>query len=272
MSRKPVVSGQFYPADARGLRSTIKSCTPEVEGRERVLGALCPHAGYAFCGSVAGRLFARIEVPDTVLLLNPSHSYDRPAFALWTGGNWLTPLGEVALHEALTSALADLPPVTADDRPHLPEHSGEVVLPFLQYHNPQVRIAVICVTASADLAALKGLGVSLADVLARCGEEDALIVASSDMSHESGSRALDVVDRNDPLAIAQMEELSPDGLYRVCRQEGITMCGVLSAVAMMAATGARGGRQGALVARATSADSPLGSGSYVVGYAGMVFR
>lgn len=162
--------------------------------------------------------------------------------------------------------------MTADDRPHLPEHSAEVVLPFIQYHNPAARIAVICVTASASLDALRRLGASLADVIRQSGEPDALVVASSDMSHESGGRALDVVNRNDPLAIAQMEALSPEGLYTVCRQESITMCGVLPAVAMMSAVAARGGNRGILAARATSADSPLGTGSYVVGYAGMLFE
>jgi AmmeMemoRadiSam system protein B len=50
------------------------------------------------------------------------------------------------------------------------------------------------------------------------------------------------------------------------------MCGVLPAVAMLAAVAARGGTEGILVSRATSADSPQGGGSYVVGYAGMIFR
>jgi AmmeMemoRadiSam system protein B len=73
------------------------------------------------------------------------------------------------------------------------------------------------------------------------------------------------------MAIAAMEKLDPDGLFRVCSTEGITMCGVLPATAMMASVAARGGSRGELISRATSADSPYGRGSYVVGYAGMVF-
>ncbi len=272
MPRKAVVDGQFYPADPARLRSAIESYTPSVQEKDSALAVLCPHAGYPFSGPTAGKVFAHVRVPGTVLLLNPSHSYDRPAFALWTGGDWETPLGDVALDEPLTGALAGLPLVTSDDRPHIPEHSGEVVLPFLQYHNPQTRIAVICVTASAHLGALKELGAALAEVLTRTGKADALIVASSDMSHESGFGALDVVNRHDPMAIAQMEALSADGLYRTCRETPITMCGVLPAVVMMSAVAARGGSRGNLVAHATSADSPMGRGSYVVGYAGMLFR
>ncbi len=272
MPRQPVVHGRFYPAGSQQLRAMVESFTPQVAQKERVLGALCPHAGYVFSGPVAGKTFGGIDIPDTVVVLNPSHSYGQPAFALWTGGSWLTPLGEARLHEELTAALAALPLAVSDDRPHLPEHSGEVVVPFLQYHNPQARIAVVCVTASAKLAALKEFGNALADALRSCGAEQGLVVASSDMSHESGMGSLDRVNRNDPLAIAQMQQLSPDGLYQVCRQEGITMCGVLPAVAMMQSVIARGGTKGVLVGRATSADSPMGRGDYVVGYAGMTFK
>jgi len=271
MARKPAVAGQFYPAEPERLRSAIESYTPAGEARKRALGALCPHAGYAFSGPTAGRLFGEVHVPETVLVLNPSHAYSQPAFALWTGGPWETPLGEVPLHEELTDALAELPQVTRDDRPHVREHSAEVILPFLQYHNPHVRIAVICITASASLGELKEVGGALSEVLDRVGEPRALIVASSDMSHESGYGALDVVNRNDPVAIARMERLDADGLYRVCRQQGITMCGVLPAVCMMMAVAARGATRGILVSRATSADSPLASPGYVVGYAGMMF-
>jgi hypothetical protein len=272
MARKPVVDGEFYPADPQQLRAMIAAATPAVAERESALGLLSPHAGYVFSGGVVGRTFASVRVPRTVLLLTPSHSYDRPAFALWTAGGWETPLGEVALHEELTAALRKLPQVTADDRPHLREHSGEVVLPFVQYHNHQAKLAVICVTASASLDDLAAVGTAVPKALAESGEQDALVVASSDMSHESGRQALEIVNRNDLLAIAQMEKLDPEGLYRVCQRGGITMCGVLPAVAMMASVVARGGTKGKLIERATSADSPHGSGSYVVGYAGMLFQ
>lgn len=272
MARRAAVDGRFYPANPAQLRDVLESCVGDTGAGEDALGLLSPHAGYVFSGAVAGKAFAAVRVPQTVLLLNPSHSYDRPALALWTGGEWLTPLGPVALHEALTSALAALPMVTPADMVHVPEHSAEVVLPFIQYCNPEASIAVICVTTSAGPDELEEFGAALPEVLAGCGAEDALVVASSDMSHEGGAGALHVVRTHDSLAIAQMEKLDPAGLYRVCQQSHITMCGVLPAVAMMASVAARGGTQGLLAARATSADSPHGSGDYVVGYAGMVFR
>ncbi len=271
MSRKPVVAGQFYPGSARRLRAQIESCTPEVERKQKTLGALCPHAGYTFSGGVAGRTFAESGVPGTVLLLTPSHNYSRPPLALWTGGDWETPLGVVASDTELTERVAGLDGVTCDDRPHRPEHSGEVILPFLQHHNPEVKLTVVCVAASAGLETLLAFGQSIGALL-DAERPDGLLVASSDMSHESGPGALETVEEHDAMAIEQMEKLDPSGLHHCCRSHGITMCGVLPAVAMMEAVRERGGAQGVLVARATSADSPAGSGSYIVGYAGMLFR
>lgn len=78
MPRKPVVDGQFYPAEPGRLRAAIESYTPKVEQKERALGLLSPHAGYPFSGPVAGKTFARVAVPRAVVLLNPSH-WSRPA-------------------------------------------------------------------------------------------------------------------------------------------------------------------------------------------------
>jgi AmmeMemoRadiSam system protein B len=271
MIRNPVVHGRFYPAEPVGLKAMVESFVSGQEQKEEALGLLCPHAGYVFSGAVAGKAFGAVRVPDTVLLLNPSHAYDRPALAVWTGGDWHTPLGTAALHEGLTAALADCPLTVADNRPHMPEHSGEVVVPFIQVCNPQARIAVVCVTLSAGLQVLKDFGQAVPGMLSTCGAVDALVVASSDMSHERGPRNLEVVRSHDALAVAEMEKLDPDGLYKACRDNNITMCGRLPAVAMMASVIARGGSRGKLMARATSADSPHGGGDYVVGYAGMVF-
>ncbi len=271
MVREPAVSGQFYPADPDALRAKIDAYVRGAEDVQRALGVLCPHAGYVFSGPVAGQTLGSVVVPDTVILLTPSHSFQQPPLALWTGGAWRTPLGEAPMHADLVDALGALHMVTSDDRPHKPEHSGEVIVPFLQYLNPNVRLAVVCVTARAGRQTLKEFGRACVDAMQACDAEDALVVASSDMSHESGPQALDIVNRNDRRAIEQMQKLDPDGLYLAVRGEGITMCGVLPAVAMMESVRARGGTEGRLVSRATSADSPMGGGSYIVGYAGVVF-
>ncbi len=271
MIRKPAVAGQFYPEDGKKLRAAIAGFSPDVAKKKPALGVLCPHAGYVFSGPVAAEVFAGIEVPPVAVILNPSHNYHDPPFALWEGRGWETPLGEVPIHRELNAGLASLAQVTKANRVHEGEHAAEVVLPFLQYHRPDVQIAVICVTAGASRLSLRELGRGIASSLGHAGADDALVIASSDMSHEQGRDALDTVNANDPPAIAQMERLDAEGLLRTCSEKGISMCGALPAVAMMESVRARGGEQGKLVRRATSADSPYGRGDYVVGYAGMIF-
>ncbi|NIO12457.1 MAG: AmmeMemoRadiSam system protein B, partial [Xanthomonadales bacterium] len=174
--------GQFYPGIAEELRAAIESYTPADAAPEAVLGLLSPHAGYTFSGPVAGRTFARAQVTERVVMLTPSHNFSSPPFALWTGGGWQTPLGTAEMDQELTSALAELPMVSVNDRPHVPEHSGEVVVPFLQYHRPDVRLSVVCITASAGLEDLLAFGRAVAEALTGCAAAESLVVASSDMS------------------------------------------------------------------------------------------
>ena len=269
MVREPAVDGQFYPDNRAELESMIGRFTPEDAEQTSALGALTPHAGYLFCGDIMGRLFAGLQIPETVLILNPSHRARRPSVALWPGEAWKTPLGEVPHDGDLCADLAELPMVTEDRRAHRGEHAGEVVLPFLQYHQPDLRVAIACITPDAGLDELLKLGNSVAELAEE--RDDLLVVASSDMSHESGPDAEDVVKENDPKAIEKMEQLDPKGLVKVCRDQNVTMCGVLPAAVMMQSVKARGGTAGTLVGRGTSADSPYSSPGYVVGYAGMRF-
>jgi hypothetical protein len=273
MVRSPAVQDRFYPGDPDKLRGMVQSFVDQAESEPRpAAGILVPHAGYVFSGEVAGKTFGAVDVPDTVLVLNPSHNYAHPKLALWTGGGWQTPLGTLALHDELTDALASLDGVTREDRVHLPEHSGEVVIPFIQVCNPDARIAVVCVTQSAELEDLEEFGRALPAIFADIGAQNALVVASSDMSHEDGPNSLKRVNEQDALVHEQLKAFSPEGVYRVCRENRVTMCGRLPAVGMMYSALERGAEEAVMAARATSSDSPYGGGDRVVGYTGMIFR
>jgi len=74
----------------------------------------------------------------------------------------------------------------------------------------------------------------------------------------------------DKKAIDQILALNPRGLYDVCRNEDISMCGLGPAVAMLATLHALAAKQAELVRYATSADIS-GDTTRVVGYAGFIF-
>src|SRR6185369_348199 len=230
MVRQAAVAGKFYTDDPEHLRQELDSLV--VPGQERtVVGVVAPHAGYLYSGPVAGRLYGSIRVPETVLILGPNHTGVGAPAALSPAGEWLTPLGPVPVHSRLSKLiLKHAPMVREDAAAHRFEHSLEVQLPFLQYRNPVVCIAALCLS-HADFDSLARLGQGIARAIAELGEE-VLIVASSDMNHFESAQ---VAKAKDDLALAEIAAMNPEGLLTVCREHGITMCGVVPATVMLVA-------------------------------------
>jgi len=265
MFRQPAVAGQFYPLGGSQLERQVTSLLPEKGTCKQALGALVPHAGYVYSGSVAAEVYGEIEIPSRVIILGPNHHGIGKAGAVYARGAWSTPLGTTPVAETLALELLDCCSLLSDDAgAHRHEHSLEVQLPFLQVLRPDVEILPVCL-GRLNLDALVEIGTSLAEVVSR-QEETVLLLASSDMSHYEPS---EVARRKDHQAIARMLELDPEGLLRVVQGERISMCGVLPAVAMLVAARQLGAASAELVRYATSGDV-TGDQSEVVGYAGLV--
>jgi AmmeMemoRadiSam system protein B len=81
MVRQPVVAGKFYTADPARLRQELSEMVPQGEAR-KAIGIIAPHAGYVYSGNVAGKVYAAVRVPDTVLILGPNHTGAGMAAAL----------------------------------------------------------------------------------------------------------------------------------------------------------------------------------------------
>ena len=263
MVRQPAVAGKFYTDDPDRLREELSFMTPE-GGSERAIGIIAPHAGYVYSGKTAGRVYSAVRVPDAVLVIGPNHTGVGAPAALAPSGEWLTPLGPVPVNSRLSKLiLKHAPAVREDVVAHRFEHSLEVQLPFLQYRNPRVSIAALCLSLS-DFDSISHLGEGIARALAEFGDE-VLIVASSDMTHyESASAA----KAKDDLALAQLARLNPEGLLKVCRENGITMCGVVPATAMLVAAKAMGATSCRLISYTTSGEVS-GDLASVVAYAAL---
>ncbi len=266
MNRAPAVAGTFYPGQAEVLRERVQSLMDVKASARPAHAAIIPHAGYVYSGPVAGEVFARLEIPPTVVILNPNHTGAGRPFAVWPDGLWSTPLGDVPVDATLARELLESCSVlTAETRAHLREHSGEVMLPFLQVKRPDVSIVVVVVDM-APLETLQQLGRELASVLS-AKDPRPLILASSDMTHFQSEQA---ARQQDDLAIQPMLRLDEEGLYSVVTGRHITMCGVAPVTVAMAAVKELGAERGELVRYDTSA-SASGDTSNVVGYAGLIF-
>jgi AmmeMemoRadiSam system protein B len=266
--REPAFAGQFYPDDPARLRAEIQRClAPEPGIEEAAVAAaaiVVPHAAYMYSGRIAGAVYAAARLQERLVILCPNHTGRGEPVAVMSRGGWRTPLGVAPIDETLADRiLARCPMATVDDQAHRREHSLEVQLPFLQVLRAAPRFVPICVgiTSLPDLVAL-GLGIAAA--IAPPGEPAGIIV-STDMSHylpAEAARAQDMV------ALERIEALDPEGLHRVVRQRGISMCGIAPAVAGLTAARCGGARAARLIAYGNSGDASGDYGS-VVAYAGL---
>jgi MEMO1 family protein len=262
MQRQPAVAGQFYPGSEDKLRTALSQMIPKNAAPKQVMGIISPHAGYVYSGAIAGQVFSRVAIPDTVLIIGPNHHGTGAAAALFPDGEWLTPLGPVSINSRLNSLLLQHTPyIQSDSIAHRLEHSLEVQLPFIQYLHPAVTISAICI-GHGDYPPLRDIGRGIAAAIQEYGGE-VLIVASSDMTHYESA---DAAREKDQKALERVLALDGKGLLDVCHLRGITMCGVVPATVMIEAALQLGATEAELVAYGNSGDV-TGDSDQVVGYA-----
>jgi len=277
--RTPAVAGRFYPGRAEDLLREVReftspSKTPIKTGRIDAIGCVAPHAGYIYCGGVAGAVYSRLKIPERCVILCPNHTGKGRPLAIMANTTWQTPLGEVAADADMAARLLRrFPALQEDSAAHRAEHAIEVQLPFLQASRPELKIVPIAIGTS-DFDVLRGLGETLADVIADHHEEDqkterqakVLIIASSDMNHYESDTITRIKDHK---AIERVLAMDARGLWEVVLNEDISMCGFGPTVVMLTAAKLLGATSATLVKYATSGDV---SGDYesVVGYAGII--
>ncbi|MCP4228619.1 MAG: AmmeMemoRadiSam system protein B [bacterium] len=263
--REPIVAGSFYPASREALSKLAADYASGTAAASEGYGGLAPHAGYVYSGATAGKLFSSLKLADTVILLGPKHNYAGAEYAVWESGAWETPLGAVDIAEDIAAEiLTHDSPLIADQSAHLPEHSLEVLLPFIQTVKPDAKIVPIAVGPMNENARLR-MASAIAKTLAERG--DCSIIISSDMSHYVSAH---VAERLDNLAIEQMAAMNPAGLITTVKDNHISMCGVWSAALGMTIMTELGASEGELV-HYTNSGEVSGDFGHVVGYAAIKF-
>jgi hypothetical protein len=273
--REPAVAGTFYPADAVELRRQVEACLGDDSpspSSARLL--LVPHAGYVYSGRIAGAAYREARVPPTCVVLAPNHHGIGAALALPRRGSWRTPLGDLAIDEAVSTAIAAREPRLRDDwRAHARDHALEVQLPFLlvraRQGSAQAPRLVTLSVGTHDLDALRAAGEAVAAGLidAGCADpEQVLLVVSSDMSHyipAAEARALDLP------ALEHVAAVEPEALHAEVLGKGISMCGIAPAVAGLFAARALGASPGRLLRYGHSGEV-TGDDREVVAYAAVL--
>jgi MEMO1 family protein len=270
MLRLPAVAGSFYPSDPDELTSQVcEYC--EIKNKNVVVipgikACLVPHAGYMFSGHVAGAVYGRIALPKKIVVLGVRHRPPGLPMAIISKGAWRTPLGDAPIDEELAGSLRAACPLLQEDVvAHGREHSLEVQIPFLQVLQPQFKFVPIALGAT-NFENLVRVGEGIARTLAE-QKEKVMLLTTSDLNHYEDDAT---TRRKDQKAIEQLLKMDAQGLYEVCANEDISMCGLGPAVAMVTALQIWKATKAELIRYATSADRSGDPGA-VVGYAGMIF-
>jgi AmmeMemoRadiSam system protein B len=277
--RRPTQAGSFYAGDAQALKQQIESCflhsfgpgkLPKVNanGPRRVVGLVCPHAGYMYSGPVAANAYYELALdgkPETVVILGPNHTGYGSALALMDKGVWRTPLGDVEVDENVARALCrETKLLDVDESAHKFEHSVEVQLPFLQYlYGNSFKFVPVCFQLQ-DFESADEVGNALAEVLSGL---NAVIVASSDFTHYEPQAS---AERKDLAALEAVKAMDAKQFVKIIEERNVTACGYGPIAATITAAKGLLAKKATLLRYKTSGDI-TGDRSSVVGYAAVSF-
>jgi AmmeMemoRadiSam system protein B len=288
-TRKPIVAGQFYPGERRSCIAEINECLSEAKSAEllpeTIVAGIVPHAGWTFSGSLAAMVFSAIkqrhDKVDTFIIFGAAHGYYGPTPAVYAKGNWLTPLGEIAIDEELADAILKSDAAISDASAHQNEHSIEVQVPFIQHLFADAKILPILTPPSER-------SISLGEIVGDITKEqkkEIVCIGSTDLTHYgprygftpkgTGANALQWASNvNDKEFIDFAVKLQPQKML-ASAAENLNACGPGAAAAAVAVARKLGKTKGVLLAHTNSNKVMLektgAPSADAVGYAAIVF-
>lgn len=214
-ARPPAVAGRFYSGTEKDLRQEVEQLFTHAVAPtgHRVRALIVPHAGYVFSGGVAASAFNQLNRKSNykrIFLIGSSHRVPVPGAAVYTEGDYRTPLGTVRVDSELGKELVTAHPglFTSNSHAHSGEHSLEVQLPFLQhiYGNKILLVPLVIGTFKASVCR------EIAEALAPWFTKENLFVISTDFSHypsykdaiATDARTKDAILSNNPHTLLQV--------------------------------------------------------------------
>lgn len=186
--REAVVADKFYPGNKEELNDLIESIYKKERSniktdlaKKNIIGGVVPHAGYIYSGYQAVHFFdivGKSKKYDTIVIINPNHTGYGSELEADSNDKWKTPFGEVDVDIEFRDKLN----INISDLGERYEHSGEVMVPYLQkYLDYDFKIVPICMGVQ-NFRNSSYLANELYRVKKELGRE-ILIIASSDFTH-----------------------------------------------------------------------------------------
>jgi AmmeMemoRadiSam system protein B len=274
--RTPAVAGMFYPKTNQELKASIKNCflhkygpgkLPPSQQDKKIIGVICPHAGYEYSGPIAANSYYEISAqrPDLVIIIGPNHWGIGCDIASMKECIWKTPIGDVEVDTESTIRISEISKlIEFDFFSHTRDHCLEVQIPMLQetfLHKFRI-LPLILIDQSHQTA------IEIGKTIARIAKvRKTVIIGSSDFTHYEPN---DFAYAQDKSLIDTIVNLDVDKFYSTLQEKQISACGYGAIASTMTACKELGATKGTLIRYATSGDI-AGDKSSVVGYASIVF-
>ena len=276
--REPAVRGQFYPIDKKECLKELNSYFKRVEDitpDNSTLALILPHAGWVFSGEVIAAGIKKLNPEkkyETIFLIGASHNFLVEKPSVWKGKSFKTPLGEVPINLEITESLIKSGVFIDNKSIHIPEHSLEVILPFLQYHLKKSFTIVPIILDSRNLNDSYKASEILKDYL----KDSNLFIISSDFSHYPSWEDAIKVDADTLKAILSN---NPETLIKSINESmkknipGLQTCacGFTAIECLLFMTSKRNDINIKSVKYMNSGDTGIGSKDRVVGYHAIAF-
>lgn len=215
-NRKPAVAGQFYPGTEAELSTKIKELMKSAQmstSNLPIRALIVPHAGYEFSGEVAAygyKQLTDLSMYDNIFIIASSHRVSLGKASVYNNGDYITPMGTVAVNKKIGSELIKSEVFCFDPSAHSDEHSIEVQLPFLQQFNKLPPIIPIVVASH-----IPSVSEEIAKVLKPWFTPHNLFIISADFSHYPGYNDAITIDK---LTAEALCSGSPDIFLKVLEQ------------------------------------------------------
>ncbi|MFH1309914.1 MAG: AmmeMemoRadiSam system protein B [Candidatus Omnitrophota bacterium] len=273
-SKQADLAGIWYPGSAEKLKT-------EVEGHLKnaqigyidgdIIGAIAPHAGIRFSGSIAAYTYRALagQKLKKLIIVGFSHKYFFPnTVSVFSEDSFTTPLGSVKIDMplseklmAMNSSIKSLPEAFSS------ENSIELQIPFIQIvfgDNIQVVLISICDQSKETVEMLADALYSVLE-----GEKDFAVVASTDMCHYLSYFSAERRDRN---TIKEIKAFEPELFYLAsAKGDHKLMCGYGAVYTVMKVSKKLGADKSIVLKYANSGDFAPETKNKVVGYLSALF-
>lgn len=234
--RQAAFAGRFYPAHKKEFiklyEQILLSEKPKIKyslAENNIIGAVIPHAGYMYSGYQAIHFFEILKhykkKIDTFIIVNPNHSGYGDEISLDDSFEWEGVFKNTLLdHEFMNelnfprSALA-----------HKLEHSGEVMLPLLQYVL-DYEFKILPITL---LAQNVGNAQMIADAMVKINKKlkkEIIFIASSDFSHFVSPQK--GIEQDNPV-VEYIQKLDNSNIEKEVNQNNLSICGFGAIMALV---------------------------------------